>query len=166
MPPGEGLELSCTRCFRTSSPLQSLQEYALEDERRSPTWPPMPARVSGWPRRSSNAGGWILLCMPFPFWQAMYDFGLHSKSGSFGSKLEGKVTVSSYAVCARAQVEWNNARDPTKGFKYLFLSDADYTSIAARADTAVLKAEPFFAENGAPLPDTLEQSPVMAPEGM
>ena len=47
------------------------------------------------------------------------------------------------------QVEWNNSRDPTKGFKYLFLSDADYTSIAARADTAVLKAEPFFAENGA-----------------
>lgn len=47
------------------------------------------------------------------------------------------------------QVEWNNPRDPTKGFKYLFLSDADYTSIAARADTAVLKAEPFFAENGA-----------------
>lgn len=46
------------------------------------------------------------------------------------------------------QVEWNNSRDPTKGFKYLFLSDADYTSIAARADTAVLKAEPFFAENG------------------
>ena len=46
------------------------------------------------------------------------------------------------------QVEWNNNRDPTKGFKYLFLSDADYTSIAARADTAVLKAEPFFAENG------------------
>ena len=46
------------------------------------------------------------------------------------------------------QVEWNNNRDPTKGFKYLFLSDADYTSIAARADAAVLKAEPFFAENG------------------
>ena len=46
------------------------------------------------------------------------------------------------------QVEWNNNRDPTKGFKYLFLSDADYTSIAARADTAVLKADPFFAENG------------------
>ena len=101
-----------------------------------------------------------------PFWQAMYDFGLHSKSASFGSKLEGEVTASSYAVCARAQVEWNNARDPTKGFKYLFLSDADYTSIAARADTAVLKAEPFFAENGAPLPDTLEQRTVMAPEGM
>ena len=47
------------------------------------------------------------------------------------------------------QVEWNNNRDPTKGFKYLWLSDTDYTSIAARADTAVLKAEPFFAENGA-----------------
>ena len=46
------------------------------------------------------------------------------------------------------QVEWNNPRDPTKGFKYLFLSDADYTSVAARADAAVLKAEPFFAENG------------------
>ena len=47
-----------------------------------------------------------------------------------------------------AQVEWNNAKDPTKGFKYLYLSDADYTSVAARADAAVLKAEPFFAENG------------------
>jgi len=46
------------------------------------------------------------------------------------------------------QVEWNNNRDPTKGFKYLFLSDADYTSIAARADTAVLKADPFFADSG------------------
>jgi hypothetical protein len=49
----------------------------------------------------------------------------------------------------RAQVEWNNPADPSKGFKYLFLSDADYTAIAARADTAVLKAEAFFAESGA-----------------
>ena len=57
-----------------------------------------------------------------------------------------------FAICQSAlllQVEWNNNRDPTKGFKYLFLSDSDYTSIADRADTAVLKAEPFFAENGA-----------------
>ncbi len=48
-----------------------------------------------------------------------------------------------------AQVEWNNPGDPTKGYKFLYLSDADYSSIAARADTAVLKAEPFFADNGA-----------------
>ncbi|EIE18073.1 hypothetical protein COCSUDRAFT_26470 [Coccomyxa subellipsoidea C-169] len=46
------------------------------------------------------------------------------------------------------QVEWNNPADPTKGYKFLYLSDADYSSIAARADTAVLKAEPFFADNG------------------
>ena len=50
-----------------------------------------------------------------------------------------------------AQVEWNNPADPTKGFKYIYLSDADYSSIAARADNAVLKAEPFFADNGAVL---------------
>ena len=50
-------------------------------------------------------------------------------------------------VCA--QVEWNNPADPTKGYKFLYLSNADYSSIAARADTAVLKAEPFFADNGA-----------------
>lgn len=50
---------------------------------------------------------------------------------------------------AVAQVEWNNPGDPTKGFKYIYLSDSDYSSIAARADTAVLKAVPFFAENGA-----------------
>ena len=49
------------------------------------------------------------------------------------------------------QVEWNNSADPTKGFKYIYLSDADYSSIAARADTAVLKAEPFYADNGAVL---------------
>lgn len=48
-------------------------------------------------------------------------------------------------------MEWNNPADPTKGFKYIYLSDADYSSIAARADTAVLKAEPFFADNGAVL---------------
>jgi hypothetical protein len=50
-----------------------------------------------------------------------------------------------------AQVEWNNPADPTKGFKYVYLSDADYSSIAARADTAVLKAEAFFADSGAVL---------------
>ena len=107
------------------------------------------------------------------FRQAVYDSGLApcftdhgALQGPLESKLEVEDTASSYAVCAPAQVEWNNTRDPTKGFKYLFLSDADYTSIAARADTAVLKAEPFFAENGAPLPDTLERSPLIAPEGM
>ena len=46
------------------------------------------------------------------------------------------------------QVEWNNFQDPTKGYKYIYLSDADYSSITARANTAVLKAEPFFADNG------------------
>lgn len=46
------------------------------------------------------------------------------------------------------QVEWNNPSDPSKGFKYLYLTDADYSSINARADTAVLKAEPFFAQSG------------------
>ena len=92
------------------------------------------------------------------FWQAVYDSGLaqcFTDRGALRGPLESELeveedTASSYAVCAPAQVEWNNMRDPTKGFKYLFLSDADYTSIAARADTAVLKAEPFFAENGAP----------------
>lgn len=45
-------------------------------------------------------------------------------------------------------MEWNNANDPTKGFEYLYLSDADYSSIVSRADTAVLKAKPVFAESG------------------
>lgn len=48
-----------------------------------------------------------------------------------------------------AQVEWKYPADPTKGYRFLYLSDADYSSIAQRADTAVLKAEPFFADNGA-----------------
>lgn len=48
-------------------------------------------------------------------------------------------------------MEWNNPNDPTKGFKSLFLSDADYSSMAARADTAVLKAEPYFAPSGGAL---------------
>ncbi|CAK0731625.1 hypothetical protein CVIRNUC_000020 [Coccomyxa viridis] len=93
-------------------------------------------------------------------------------SGSFGTKedavfraateyaLEEKLPIIYLAANAGArvglaqeikqclQVEWNNTKDPTKGFKYLYLSDADYTSVAARADAAVLKAEPFFAENG------------------
>ena len=59
-----------------------------------------------------------------------------------------KVMVVLHHSALPMQVEWNNNRDPTKGFKYIFLSDADYTSITGRADTAVLKAEPFFAENG------------------
>ncbi len=46
-------------------------------------------------------------------------------------------------------MEWNNPGDPTKGYKFLYLSDADYSSVAARADTTVLKTEPFFADNGA-----------------
>lgn len=61
------------------------------------------------------------------------------------------VNSSKYLDC-RAQVEWNNPGDPTKGFKYIYLSDADYSSIAARADTAVLKADPFFADNGVTMP--------------
>ena len=43
---------------------------------------------------------------------------------------------SSKCLDCRAQVEWNNPGDLTKGFKYIYLSDADYSSIAARADTA------------------------------
>ena len=48
-----------------------------------------------------------------------------------------------------AQVEWVNPADPSKGFRYMYLSEADYAAVSARADTAVLKAIPIVAENGA-----------------
>jgi hypothetical protein len=39
------------------------------------------------------------------------------------------------------QVEWNNPADPLKGFKYLYLSEADYQSIVERASSLALKAK-------------------------
>lgn len=48
-----------------------------------------------------------------------------------------------------AQVEWTNPADPSKGFRYMYLSEADYAAVSARADTAVLEAIPIVAESGA-----------------
>jgi len=46
-------------------------------------------------------------------------------------------------------VEWANPADPTKGFKYLYLSPADYASLVARGKGAtVLKAERLVTEAG------------------
>ena len=42
-----------------------------------------------------------------------------------------------------------NPADPSKGFRYMYLSEADYASVSARADTAVLKATPIVTESGA-----------------
>lgn len=37
-------------------------------------------------------------------------------------------------------MEWNNAQDPNKGFKYLYLTDTDYQAISNRSLKAVVKA--------------------------
>ena len=42
-----------------------------------------------------------------------------------------------------------NPADPSKGFRYMYLSEADYAAVSARADTAVLKAIPLVTEDGA-----------------
>lgn len=36
------------------------------------------------------------------------------------------------------QVEWANPEDPTKGFKYLFLSEEDYTRITSKYPAALV----------------------------
>ena len=50
------------------------------------------------------------------------------------------------------QVEWQQAGDPTKGFRYLYLSPEDHASLAARGAAAgcgdVLKAERLVTEAG------------------
>lgn len=50
------------------------------------------------------------------------------------------------------QVEWVNPADPTKGFKYLFLSPDDYASLmergAAAGGPAPVKAECLVTEDG------------------
>lgn len=42
-----------------------------------------------------------------------------------------------------------NPADPSKGFRYMYLSEADYAAVSARANTAVLKATPIVTESGA-----------------
>ena len=37
------------------------------------------------------------------------------------------------------QVEWNNPEDPSRGFQYLYLSNADYQSIVERAEHLAVK---------------------------
>ena len=44
------------------------------------------------------------------------------------------------------QVEWVQASDPSKGFKYLYLSDADYRALKQGAGSATLRAQPLQAE--------------------
>ena len=48
------------------------------------------------------------------------------------------------------RVEWANPADPTKGFRYLYLSPEDYASLMARAPegTPVLRARRLVAECG------------------
>ncbi|KAK9805253.1 hypothetical protein WJX72_008860 [[Myrmecia] bisecta] len=46
------------------------------------------------------------------------------------------------------QVEWINPDDPTKGFQYLYLSDADYQRLTQ--GTLTLKAEPVAMPSGEP----------------
>ncbi len=61
-------------------------------------------------------------------------------------------------------MEWNNPADPTKGFRYMYLSDADYASVSARADTAVLKADPLVTDAGARRPPQHQRLLRRAPE--
>lgn len=44
------------------------------------------------------------------------------------------------------QVEWVQANDPSKGFKYLYLSDADYRALTQGTGSATLRAQPLQAE--------------------
>ena len=50
------------------------------------------------------------------------------------------------------QVEWVNPADPTKGFKYLFLSPEDYASLlergAAGGGPAPVQAQRLVTEEG------------------
>jgi hypothetical protein len=46
------------------------------------------------------------------------------------------------------QVEWVNPADPTKGFRYLYLSPEDHASLTARSPATVLKADRIVTEAG------------------
>lgn len=48
------------------------------------------------------------------------------------------------------QVEWNDPEDPTKGFQYLYLSDADYQSIMDRAEGAAALEAVAVTRKGIP----------------
>ena len=44
------------------------------------------------------------------------------------------------------QVHWNNPQDPSKGFKYLYLTDKDYQAIWSTAERPWIKAKPVNFE--------------------
>ena len=46
------------------------------------------------------------------------------------------------------QVEWNVPADPTKGHKYIWLSDEDYQAITKRSPSPVLKADSLTTKQG------------------
>ena len=50
---------------------------------------------------------------------------------------------------AMVQVEWNNPDDPTRGHKYLYLSDEDYMAISKRSSAPVVRATLVASQNGA-----------------
>lgn len=71
-------------------------------------------------------------------------------------RLSKHPTPHSLALCCHSQfstqVEWHNPADPTKGFKYLYLSPADHAAItdaaAAASGAAALRATRVLTEAG------------------
>lgn len=57
--------------------------------------------------------------------------------------------LSTFKMDAAGQVEWNTPCDPTKGFKYMYLTDEDFNSISERSAHAAVKATPVTAEGKA-----------------
>jgi acetyl-CoA carboxylase/biotin carboxylase 1 len=62
----------------------------------------------------------------------------------------GTPLAAAHPLACDLQVEWLNPGDPTKGFRYLYLSPEDYASLTARAPpgTTLLKANRVVAEGG------------------
>ena len=53
------------------------------------------------------------------------------------------------------QVEWNNPKEPQKGFQYLYLTDADYQAISAKSPGLLVKANTVTAhgDDSPPAPE-------------
>ena len=54
------------------------------------------------------------------------------------------------------QVEWNNPKEPQKGFQYLYLTDADYQAISAKSPGLLVKANAVTAHGDASPPDSAQ----------
>lgn len=68
------------------------------------------------------------------------------------AKTSASLDYTALNTALNLQVEWQNAGDPTKGFRYLYLAPEDYHSLVERGAAAgvptVLKAERLVTEAG------------------